>query len=446
MLPNTQGYIMINKSAPKPQSVVSYAERTAWFHESRFGLFIHYGLFSSPGRGEWLMFNERVHPDKYARLVADFRPEPEAAKGWVELAVRSGMKYAVLTTRHHDGFSLFGSEANGFNSVTHHGRDLVGEFVDACRAGGLRVGLYYSLLDWRFPGYFEPGLHPESAEALRQQVHAELRQLMTDYGRIDLLWYDGGWIDHGRKSDGDPAAYTRQVTNYWDSFTLNQMVYDLQPTILINNRSGIDLDLDTPEQEVKASEAGRAWEACMTIGDSTGWGWLRDNPNRKTTATLLQNLVQAAAGEGNFLINIGPDSRGRIDEADRSRLEAMGQWLTDNGEAIYGSQRCDLYDQRMPGAPLGRWTRQGKTAYLHLFRWPGPKFVVPLIDQAPRSARLLGQPITVFLEHDGNDPIGRLHVNGLPEEPPTPHVNVLVFEFEQAPLNHQEPDHSAWLR
>lgn len=429
----------------KPQTPITYSDRTEWFHAARFGLFLHYGLYSSPGRGEWLMFNERIHPVDYARLIDDFRPEPGVAKRWADLAVRSGMKYAVLTTRHHDGFSLFNSEANDFNSFNHHGRDLVREFVEAFREAGLRVGLYYSLLDWRFPGYFEPQRYTDSARALRKQVHAEMLQLMSAYGQIDLLWYDGGWIDHGRKSDSDPAGYSTEVIDYWDSVKLNQSVYDLQPHILINNRSGIDLDLDTPEQEVKASGAGRAWETCMTIGDSTGWGWLRDSPNRKTTATLIQHLISAVSGEGNFLINVGPDARGYVDDEDRLRLEEMGLWLDRNGESVYASKRCDLYDQQMPGAPLGRWTRNKNTAYLHLFRWPGPEFVVPLVGTQPRSARLVGGEGQLNLSYRSDDTIGRLRVSGLPEKPPTPHVNVVAIDFEKPPYSLVETDHAAWL-
>ena len=419
---------------PLPMTPVPYEQRLGWFHGARFGLFIHYGLYSIPGRGEWVMFSERIPAAEYARLADRFKPDPDAVKRWIDLAVGSGTRYAVLTARHHDGFSLFRSPANDFNLWNSAGRDLVAEFTDACRAAGLRVGLYYSLLDWRFPGYFEPAKHPASAEALAKQVHGELEHLMSAYGRIDLLWYDGGWIDHGRKGT--------QQTAFWRSHELNQRVYDLQPNILINNRSGLTLDLDTPEQKVAASEPGRAWEACMTIGDSAGWGWLLHNPNRKTEATLIQNLVTAAAGEGNFLINVGPRADGTLDPGDADRLRSVGAWLREQGEGIYGSQRCELYDQAEPGAPLGRWTRKGTTAYLYLFRWPGERVTIPLVDETPRSARLLSTGEAVAFDHGAD---GRLHLRELPPSPPHPSVNAIAFEFDHEPRRRHDPDHAAWI-
>lgn len=417
-----------------PQPPLSYFERTRWFHQARFGLFVHYGLYSLEGRGEWLMFNERIPRDEYALLAERFNPLPDAAERWADLAVAAGMRYAVLTTRHHDGFCLYDSKVSRFTLTRRSGRDLVAEFVTACRSRGLKVGLYYSLLDWRFPGYFEPDLYPESAAALRERVHAQIRELMSQYGRIDELWYDGGWISHGRIKKDEAA--------FWRSHELNQMVYDLQPHILINNRSGLDLDLDTPEQQVTASAEGRAWEACMTIGDSTGWGWVRDNPNRKTPATLLQNLVNAAADEGNLLLNIGPRPDGSIDPADAHRLETIGEWLRTSGPAIYGSQRCGLYDQRNPGAPLGRWTRQGTRAFLHLFRWPGGEVVIPLLEGEALKATLLqtGRTLTLRAEHNG-----RLVIGGLPADPPHPSVNTLQIDFAREPTQRAEPDKAAWI-
>ncbi len=417
-----------------PTTTISYADRTAWFHQARFGLFVHYGLYALPGRGEWVMFNERIPAAEYAQLAQAFDPKPGAADDWAAFAARAGMKYAVLTTRHHDGFSLFDSPVNDFNLVKTRGRDLVAEWVEACARHGLRVGLYYSLLDWRYPGYFEPNSHPDNHTQLIEQVHSEVKHLVSSYGKIDVLWYDGGWIDHGRKDV--------QQADYWRSVELNQMVYDHQPHILINNRSGIPLDLDTPEQTVKASERGRAWETCMTIGDSAGWGWLLDNPNRKTIATLLQHLINAAADEGNFLINVGPQPDGSLDKQDIERLEAMGDWLNTCGEAVYGSQRCELYDQANPGAPLGRWTRKDHVGYLNIFRWPGEKAIIPLVKTPARSATLLNTGQTVSIETASN---GRLVLGNLPPDPPHPCVNTIKVEFESEPQRHGEPDHAAWL-
>jgi len=419
-----------------PSTPVPYEERLSWFHQARFGLFIHYGLYATAGRGEWVMFNERMPAAEYAEFTNSFNPAENCPRDWARVAVEAGMRYAVLTTRHHDGFSLFNSPVNDFNIWNTKQRDIVKEFVEACREFGLKVGFYYSLLDWRFPGYFEPEKYPESAEKLVKQVHAEVEHLMSAYGRIDILWYDGGWVDHGRTD-------IKEFANFWRSAELNQMVYDHQPHILINNRSGLKLDIDTPEQRVVASESGRAWESCMTIGDSAGWGWLRHNPNRKTLPTLLQNLVNCAANEGNYLINVGPRADGSFPFEDKERLQEMGRWLKKQGEGIYDSRYCELYDEREPGAPLGRWTRQGNTAYLYIFRWPGQKTTVPLVDCSPLEITLLATGESVNFKHDNS---GRLHLLNLPEEPPHPAVNVLRIKFPSTPRRREEKDHAAWLK
>ena len=408
----------------------NYEERMKWFHEARFGLFMHWGLYSVLGRGEWAMFRERIPKDEYAKLAARFNPKKFNANAWAHLAADAGMKYAVLTTRHHDGFCLFDSKVSDFTSVkTAAKRDFVAEYVEAFRKAGLKVGFYYSLLDWRFPGYFAPDKHRDSAEAMIQQFHAQVRELMTNYGKIDVLWYDGDWIAHGKVAT-DVAAF-------WRSKEINAWVRKTQPHVLINNRSGIGEDLDTPEQHVTASQPGRGWESCMTIGDSCGWGCIRNNPNMKTVPQLLQHLVTAAAGEGNFLLNIGPKPDGTIRKKERTRLRAMGAWLKVNGEAIYGSERCPL-----DGGMIGMWTGKGNTGYLHVFRWPGEEAVVPLVKSKPISARLLGRDkkLSVRLEYNG-----RLVIGGLPKNPPDPSISVIKVEFDGKPEALEEKDLAAWL-
>lgn len=282
-----------------------YDIRMQWFHQARFGMFIHWGLYAIPARGEWVMYQERIPCEEYAPLAQQFNPERFDADSWVALAQEAGMKYMVLTTRHHDGFCLFDSQVSDFTAPrTAAKRDFVREYVDACRRAGMRIGFYYSLLDWRFPGYFEgPAKNPESFNAMVEQYHAQVRELMTNYGKIDVLWYDGGWI---------PGIDRGDIAKYWRSAELNAWVRSVQPDILINNRSGIEEDLDTPEQHVTASQPGRGWESCMTIGDSCGWGYIRNNPNRKSVTQLIQHLVEAARGEGNYLLNMGPKADGTI--------------------------------------------------------------------------------------------------------------------------------------
>jgi len=420
-----------------------YEQRLRWFHQARFGMFIHWGLYSLLGRGEWVLFQERMKVADYARLAARFRPRRFDADAWAGLAAEAGMKYMVLTTRHHDGFCLFDSQVSDFTSVkTAARRDFVAEYAAACRRAGLKVGFYYSLLDWRFPGYFEPRRHRASAEAMVQQAHDQVRELMSQYGRVDVLWYDGDWINHGHAGIDDKAGF-------WRAKKLNAMVRRLQPHILINNRSGTREDLDTPEQQVTASAAGRGWESCMTMGDFMGWGYMAHNPNWKSTAQLLHALVSAAAGEGNFLLNIGPRPDGGVRREEAVRLRAMGRWLETNGESIYGSQRCALHGglggkltSTNTWTMIGLWTRKGKTGYLHLVRWPGREAVIPLVKTRALSARLLatGKPVTVRQEYNG-----RLILSGLPARPPHPAINVVAVIFAGEPQRLAERDSAAWL-
>lgn len=413
--------------APHP-----YENRIRWFHEARFGLFVHWGLYSLMERGEWVMFHERIPAAEYTKLADRFTGERFDADALAELAVDAGMRYGALTTKHHDGFCLWDTATDDYNSVrTAARRDFVGEFVEAFRKRGLKVGLYLSNIDWRYPGYFEPEKHPDSRDRLVQSLHDQTEELLTRYGRIDLLWYDGCWVDHGKKKVDEAA--------FWRSQELLDRIYELQPHILVNNRLGVPADLDTPEQKVTASESGRGWESCMTIGDPHGWGFVRHSSNRKTLAQLLQNLSIAAAGEGNYLLNIGPRGDGSIPEEDAIRLRQMGEWLAVHGEAIYGSER---FTPDGGNHFQGVFTRKGKTGYLHVFRWSSPEIVLPLMATVPTSARLMttSQPLTIETRSNA-----RVVVGGLPPLPPHPCQSVIKLTFAEAPRFLEEPDHAAWL-
>ncbi len=419
--------------------VLPYTQRMRWFHKARFGMFIHWGLYSLLERGEWVMFQERIPREEYAGLAGRFRPGRFDADAWASLAAEAGMKYMVLTSRHHDGFCLFDSRLSDYTSVkTAAGRDFFGEYVRACRRAGLKVGFYYSLLDWRYDGYWEWRRHKKSAEAMIAQAHGQMRELLTNYGRIDYVFYDGEWVPgipmSRSMSDGKTAL---DVAGFWQSGKLNAMVRRLQPHIVLNNRSGLPEDVDTPEQHVTASKPGRGWETCMTMGDSCGWGYVRSNPNMKTVPQLLQHLVNAAAGEGNVLLNVGPRANGTIRAEEAARLRAMGKWLAANGEAIYGSRRCGLH-----GGMIGQWTGKGNTGYLCVFRWPGRRAVVPLVGTKARSAELLatGKKLKLRQEHNG-----RLVISGLPLRPPHPSVNVIKVRFAGRPEPLTEKNKAAWL-
>ena len=424
--------------------MTKYEKRLQWFHQARFGMFIHWGLYSLLKRGEWVMFQERILPPEYAKLANQFQPRKFDADAWAGLAAEAGMKYMVLTTRHHDGFCLFDSQVSDFTSVkTAAKRDFVAEYAAACRRAGIKVGFYYSLLDWRFPGYFDPKKHKASAEALVQQYRDQVRELMTNYGRVDMLWYDGDWVNHGQAGITD-------IAGFWRSPEVNAMARKLQPHIIINNRSGTQEDLDTPEQHVTASKPGRGWESCMTMGFASGWGYTEHNSAWKSSAQLLQALVTAAAGEGNFLLNIGPKPDGSIRREETSRIKAMGEWLKVNGAAIYGSQRCDLQGGQggkttptNSWAMVGQWTRKGNMGYLNIDRWPGREAVIPLVKTRALSAVLLatGKPVRIRQEFNG-----RLILSGLPEKPPHPAINVIAVKFAGEPHRMAETDAAAWLK
>lgn len=407
---------MTSSSTPLP-----YEERIAWFHQARFGMFIHFGLYSIPGRGEWLMFQERIPAKEYHSLTDQFTPADNCVDQWLDLAVDTGMKYAVLTTKHHDGFCLYDSQTTDFKTTaTACGRDIVQEFVDGCRKRNLKAGLYISDLDWNYPGYFEPKKYPESHTALVNALHTQVEELLTNYGKIDMLWFDGSWIAHGEVKDIPEAEF-------WRAEELQKKIYELQPHILINNRLGIDGDLDTPEQHVTASQPGRGWESCMTIGDAQGWGWIKHSVNRKTVPQLLQNLAIAAAGEGNFLLNIGPRPDGSVDPEDTVRLNEMGKWMDVHSESIYGSQRF-FPDHTFHWQ--GAYTRKDTTVYLHLFRYSAPEIVVPLITPHPVKATILtnGQTVGIRKGHNSG-----FVITGLPPVPPHPYHTVIKLEFDEKP-------------
>jgi len=392
-----------------------YEERMKWFHEARFGVFIHWGLYSLLGRGEWVMKEEHIPAGEYAALADQFSPDKFNADEWMELIRRAGARYIVLTTRHHEGFCLFDSKVSDFTSVkTAARRDFVADYVDAARRAGLKVGFYYSWLDWRFPGYWDYRGDPDSANAMVEQARGQIEELMTNYGKIDVLWYDGHWV---------PGLPEEEVADFWHAREVNAMVRSCQPHILINNRCGLKEDLDTPEQHVTESTPGRGWEACMTMGDACAWGYVENNPNLKTVTQLIQYLVTAASQEGNFLLNIGPRPDGTLREEESERLEGIGGWLAKNGESIYGSGRYPFELGPFGVGMLGKGTSRGDNVYIHVFRWPTQgEACIPGITCKIASARLLGTDLQLYIGEDSN---GRTFVRGLPIAPPDRHDSVI---------------------
>lgn len=407
----------------------SRTDRMVWFHEARFGMFIHWGLYSLLQRGEWAMYLERIPTNEYATLADEFKPKKFDADSWAGIAAESGVKYVALTTRHHDGFCLFDSQISDFTAPkTAAKRDFVEEYVEACRRAGLKVGLYYSLIDWRFPGCYDQVKHKKSAAAMVEQAHEQVRELMSNYGRIDLLWYDGGCVMNRPK--GFHAG------RFWKASALNAMVRRLQPEIIINGRSGTPEDFDTPEQHVTPSKAGRVWESCMTVGDT--WGYSASENNAKPVSRLVQDLVRAAKFSGNYLLNVGPKPNGTIRGSERKRLLQVGQWLKENGESIYGSERAFTAE---PAGTVGEWTQKGNSGYIHVFRWPGKKLTVSGIGTKVNRVTMLATNEEFEFELED----GRLTISGLPKKPMNEFDTVLEVEFEGKPKEHKPRNKAAWL-
>ncbi len=391
--------------------------RMQWWREARFGLFIHYGLYSVLGRHEWAMSVGNYPVELYEKLVDGFRPAPDCTKRWAELARKAGMKYAVLTSRHHEGFSLWDSEANPWNSVRcGPGRDIVGEFVAACRAEGLGVGLYSSLMDWHHPDAGRAAYDREARLRFQDYIRALNRELVTQYG-IDVLWYD--------------VPRPMEHWEGWDSLSLNQMVRDLQPDIILNNRSRLDEDFGTPEERVTAEAAGRDWEACMTF-NGLSWGYLdvAQTANYAYNGQgILRMLNTAAHGAGNLLLNIGPPADGSVPQDAVAPLEAVGRWLARHGEAAYGLvDRCDV--RRCSG--IAGTSRRGNTLYLWCWVWPDDGMLrIGGFRTAVRGVRLLGSDARPDFEQDQY----AITITDLPRDNPDPElgVGVIAVDFEEEP-------------
>ncbi|MCQ2471252.1 MAG: alpha-L-fucosidase [Clostridia bacterium] len=386
-------------------------ERMKWWREAKFGMFVHYGLYAMIGRNEWAQVDENIPPEEYAKLADDFPYKKGMAEEWVKLAKASGMKYIVLTTRHHDGFSLWDSKVNPFNSVNYGPKvDIVKEFTDACRKHGMRIGLYNSLMDWHNPDAFDCMSEKAAYDRFIEYTYELNRELMTNYGKIDILWYDGS----------NPLCSAAG----WDSLRRNQMIRKLQPEIIINNRSCLDEDYGTPEAHITPME--RDWEACMTF-NGISWGYVNSEyaasysytPSR--ILTMLNTCVECG---GNLLLNIGPKPDGSIPEEVVEPLTKVGAWLSENGESVYSLPRVE---GRIGGNGVTYETQNGNNIYLWNRIWCGePEIGVGGYVVPPEKITLLatGEELEFeALEH-------RLIIKNLPKDCPDKHAGVAVFKLE----------------
>jgi alpha-L-fucosidase len=382
------------------------AQRMKWWHEARFGMFIHWGLYSTLGRHEWAMENEGIPVAEYERLALRFKPKPNAARDWARLAKQTGQKYMVMTTKHHEGFCNFDTKLTDYCAPKRGpGRDLVKEYVEAARAEGLRVGFYYSLMDWHHPDGARCATDEQARRRFVDYIHGQIRELLTNYGKIDVLWYDVAWpLD----------------AQGWESEKMNEMVFGLQPEIVVNNRNQLPGDFATPEQRITAGD--RAWESCMTLNDS--WGYNRGDDNWKPPKTAIRNLIACARDTGNYLLNIGPKGDGSIPEESVRIFGRVGKWLERNGAAIYRSEKCQPRTSNYAG-----FTRIGNTLYMHVYFWPGGTVSMGGLRNKVKSVRLLASGTEVKFDRDGF----RLRMTGLPEKAPDRPVTTLAIECDGEP-------------
>ncbi len=400
--------LLILSSAAGADENNTSQDRMAWWHQARFGMFIHWGDYSVAARDAWILYQEHIPFKEYEQFAEQFNPQHYNPAEWVAMAKDAGMKYIVITTRHHDGFCLFDSKVSDFTAPkTGAGRDLIAEFADACHAAGMRMGFYYSLVDWRFPGVLPHGTrkNDETYEKLVQQAHDQVRELLTNYGTVDILWYD-------MLVPNDP--------HLWRSKELNAMARKLQPNIIINDRAGVPGDFATPENVVRAQK--RPWESCYSMNRS--WGYARYDRNYKSVNEILRLLASCASQSGNFLLNVAPDADGRFPIEAVERLRSIGQWMRVNGKGIYGAGPSPVV------APnLGLETRVGNKVYFLIQRWPGSTVPFAWCGSKVKSARLLANGQKARIEQKGD----RVWLHDLPEYPVDPYLNVIELTFEGEP-------------
>lgn len=378
-------------------------KRTEWFQEARFGMFIHWGIYSIPARGEWVRNQEKLTIKDYQPYFDNFNPVDYNPVEWASLAKAAGMKYVVLTAKHHDGFCLFDSKYTEYKATnTPANRDLIKEYVEAFRAEGIRVGFYYSLIDWHHKDYPNVGNHPMHGNAefdkkeynwnnYLKYMHNQVEELVTNYGKIDIMWFDYSFDEYkGEK---------------WKATELVQMVRKHQPHIIIDNRLGGNMEKENPEAyagdfegpeqiipaEIMCDELGRTipWETCITLNNE--WGYAR-NSSYKTTKDVIRSMVNCVSKGGNLLLNVGPDSYGRIPDRSQQILCEVGEWLDINGESIYGCGPAQLSKPEW-----GFYTQKGNTLYAHIMEKSIGQYYLKQLNEKTVSGNLLCDGAEVFL-------------------------------------------------
>ncbi len=400
----------MTKKDTQKADIKNRIRRLRWWEEARFGMFIHWGVYSVLGRHEWAMNRERIPVEEYEKLADTWKPKERPAPQWARLAKQAGMKYMVMTTKHHEGFCLWDTKQTDYNALNYGPkRDLVREYVDACREYGLKVGLYYSLMDWHHPDGARCAKDEKARRRFVDFTRGCVRELCSNYGKIDILWYD--------------CPKSLKSAKLWESSKLNAMVRKLQPDIIINDRSLLDEDFSTPEGHVTPAEEGRAWESCLTLNDS--WGWQSRPPEDwKSVRQVLEALRIATAGDGNLLLNIGPKPDGSVPAEACERLVLVGKWLAKYGEAVYG--KVDRVVDRTEWMNTGFWTSKGKTAYYWCFHWPGRELAIGGLHTKVKKASFLHNGKSIKFEQIKD----RLILRDLPRSNPDKIAGVCVIKLE----------------
>ena len=358
---------------------------TEWFRKDRFGMFIHWGLYAMPARNEWIKNIECITDEKYDKYFKYFDPDLYDAREWARQAKAAGMKYVVMTTKHHEGFCMFDTKYTDYKCTnTPAGRDLVKEYVEAFRAEGLKVGFYYSLIDWHHPDFTIDAIHPRRYDKDAQQqnegrdmkryakyMRDQVTELLTNYGKIDILWFDFSYTD---KNPQFPDWMEGKGKNDWESEELIKTARALQPHIIIDNRSDLEQDLWTPEQYqmlewVKHAETGElvTWEACQTFSGS--WGYFRDEQTWKSPKMLIDMLINTVCIGGNLLMNVGPTARGYFDYRAENALKVYADWMKYNSRSIYNCTMAEPEFKAPRGTRLTQ-SEDGKHLYIHLIEYP----------------------------------------------------------------------------
>ncbi|ANU38143.1 alpha-L-fucosidase [Vibrio scophthalmi] len=363
-----------------------------WFVDARFGMFIHFGLYSLPARHEWVMTLEEIEAENYQKYFDNFNPDLFEPKELAKLAKKSGFKYVVFTAKHHDGFAMWDSKYTDYKVTnTPYKKDIMKEVIDAFRSEGIEIGLYYSLIDWNHADFKIDGYHPdrnrvdlekESQKDMtkyQQFIKNQITELLTEYGDISYLWFDFSYENKFKdhlKGKGK---------NDWDSENLEKLILELQPNIILNDRLDLKRGVTTHEQYQRAkssSEDKVVWEGCQTLNGS--WGYHRDNDNFKTSEMIIKMLIDTVSNDGNLLLNIGPNARGQIDKTSRKLLGEIGEWMGLHSKSIYKSEGSTV----TPPADC-RYTIRDNKLYLHIFSWPYRTLTLKNIPKKVKYAQLL---------------------------------------------------------